>query len=54
MLMAPPGRGDRNKRHLMRAREDAFDGFDLNVEVRRLLWCAAGVLAIVLMLASKL
>ena len=54
MLMAPPGRGDRNDSHLMRVRENAFDGFDLAVEVRRLLWCAAGVLAIVLMLAAKL
>ena len=54
MLMAPPDRGNRNERHLMRAREGAFDGFDLTVEIRRLLWCAAGVLAIVLMLTAKL
>jgi hypothetical protein len=54
MLMAPPGRDDRNERHLMRVRENAFDGFDLNVEVRRLLWCAAGVLAAVLLIAAKL
>jgi hypothetical protein len=54
MLMAPPGRGNRNDHHLMRVREDAFDGFDLTVELCRLLWCGAGVLAVVLLLAAKL
>jgi hypothetical protein len=38
----------------MSVREDAFAGFDLALEVRRLLWCAASVLGIVLLLATKL
>lgn len=53
MLMAPPGRGGDEKRHLMSVREDAYAGFDLAIEVRRLLWCAVSVLGIVLVFAAK-
>ena len=53
-LMTPPDHpGDRH-RHLMRAQEGAFDGFDVHVELVRVLWCAAGVLSLVLFVGAKL
>jgi hypothetical protein len=51
--MAPPEHGTR-QRSLMSVREGAYSGFDLHGEIRRMLWCAAGVLALVLLLAAKL
>ena len=48
--MTPPEQG--KSRHLMSVDSKSFASFDLHLEIKRLFWCGAGVLALVLWLLT--
>ena len=49
-VMTPPEQG--KSRHLMSVDSKSFASFDLHLEIKRLFWCGAGVLALVLWLLT--